>query len=184
MKNSAALLIIDMQKGSFTPATPRFDTPGVVYRINELSGLFREKNLPVIIIQHDGSKENEYLPGTSEWELLDEIIVKPADILVSKTANDCFYKSDLSKVLDNLKVKHLYITGCATDFCVEATIQSALVKDYDITVVKDGHTTASRSHIEAEMVIEHFNWVWQNLVPTQGKIEVVEFKKIVQDGIY
>ena len=42
-----ALLIIDMQKGSFVPETPRFDTKGVVNRINEMSAAFRSLNLPV-----------------------------------------------------------------------------------------------------------------------------------------
>lgn len=32
-----ALLIIDMQQGSFTPAAPRHDAEGVVNRINLLS---------------------------------------------------------------------------------------------------------------------------------------------------
>ncbi|MBT1687173.1 isochorismatase family protein [Fulvivirgaceae bacterium PWU37] len=35
------------------------------------------------------------------------------------------------------------ITGSATDFCVESTVQSARSKDYQVTVVKDGHTTMS-----------------------------------------
>tara|TARA_R110000796_G_scaffold252637_1_gene389548 strand:- start:41 stop:187 length:147 start_codon:yes stop_codon:yes gene_type:complete len=48
MKNRKALLVIDMQKGSFTPKTPRFDTDGVVKRINELSALFRKLSYAVI----------------------------------------------------------------------------------------------------------------------------------------
>ena len=49
MKNSkTALLIIDMQKGSFTDKTPRFDTNGVIKRINELMSIFRKQKLPVI----------------------------------------------------------------------------------------------------------------------------------------
>jgi nicotinamidase-related amidase len=30
MENMKALLIIDMQKGSFSPKTPRYDTKGVI----------------------------------------------------------------------------------------------------------------------------------------------------------
>lgn len=50
-----------MQKGSFTPNTPRFDTEGVVNRMNELSDLFRKSELPVIYIQHDGSGTGELM---------------------------------------------------------------------------------------------------------------------------
>ena len=71
MKKIKALLVIDMQKGSFTEATPRFDTDGVVSRINGLAQRLRAENQPVIFIQHDGTTNNEYIPKTTEWELLD-----------------------------------------------------------------------------------------------------------------
>lgn len=67
MKNRKALLIIDMQKGSFTSKTPRFDTKGVVSRINMLAELFRASHSPVFFIQHDGTKMKEFIPNTVEW---------------------------------------------------------------------------------------------------------------------
>lgn len=167
-----ALLVIDMQKGSFTEKTPRYDTAGIVDRINQLSQIFRSSNLPVIFVQHDGTSFNEFVPNTTEWELLDELNIMPDDILVDKYANDVFYKSDLQKILNDLQIDQLVITGCATDFCVESTIQSALTKEYHIVVVEDGHTTGERPHLNAVKVIEHYNWVWKNMIPTKGNIEV------------
>jgi len=166
------LLIIDMQKGSFTEATPRYDSVGVISRINKLTETFRSMNMPVIYIQHDGSRHSEFLPNTYEWEILDELIVKKSDLRIDKYVNDCFYQSKLKANLDNLGVEELYITGCATDFCVESTVQSALAKDYQITVVSDGHTTGDRPHLAGEKVIEHYNWVWTGMIPTKGKIHV------------
>jgi nicotinamidase-related amidase len=180
MQNKKALLIIDMQKGSFTPKTPRFDTDGVVNRINELARIFREAGFPVIYIQHDGTKANEFIPNSEEWELLDILEVEPSDIMTSKTANDSFYNSNLDLKLKELNINELLITGCATDFCVESTIQSALAKDYNIIVVSDGHTTGNRPHLSAEKVIEHYNWVWQNMVPTKGTIKVMYFEEILK----
>jgi len=165
-----ALLVIDMQKGSFTPKTPRYDTDGIVRRINALAKAFRNSGNPVIFIQHDGTNENQFIPGTTEWELLADLKVEPDDILIDKTANDSFYKSRLVEKLLELGAKELYITGCATDFCVESTIQSALSRDYRIIVVKNGHTTADRPHLLAVQVIEHYNWVWHNMIPTKGHI--------------
>ena len=75
----------------------------------------------------------------------------------------------------------MFITGCATDFCVESTIQSALTKDYNITVVSDGHTTGERPHLAAVKVIEHYNWVWNNMIPTKGKIDVKSTAEIRSD---
>lgn len=70
MKNRKSLLVIDMQKGSFSPRTPRFDTDGVVKRINELASIFREQDFPVIYIQHDGTGTGEFERNSTEWENL------------------------------------------------------------------------------------------------------------------
>ena len=169
-----ALLIIDMQLGSFKPYTLRHDTMGVIGRINELSGYFRANGWKVIFIQHDGTSENSFLPGSTDWQLLPELDVMPPDIIVSKTANDSFYKTELQEILVNNNITELYITGCATDFCVDTTIKSAHSKDYNVVVVADGHTTASRPHMNAETVIEHYNWLWADMSPTKHKIRVIK----------
>ncbi|OEK00204.1 isochorismatase [Roseivirga sp. 4D4] len=178
MENRKALLVIDMQKGSFTSRTPRFDRIGVVKRINELSLLFRELEHPVVYIQHDGTGTGEFEKNDPDWENLDDLNVEPTDVRIDKYANDVFYKSELHSKLKELNVNELFITGCATDFCVESTIQSALTKDYNITVVEDGHTTGERPHLKAEQVIKHYNWVWQNMIPTKGKIDVQKTEQI------
>ena len=178
MKSEKVLLIIDMQKGLFTAKTPRFDTEGVVARINKLAKLFREMNYQVIFIRHDGSGTGEFEKNTEEWELLDELQTNPADILIDKYANDAFYKSELQSVLNELQTSELYVTGCATDFCVESTIQSALTKDYHVVVVGDGHTTGERPHLNAEKIVEHYNWVWQNMILTKGNVSVKSFSDL------
>jgi len=178
MKNKKALLVIDMQKGSFTPKTPRFDTKGVVQRINTLAEMFRQSENAVVYIQHDGTGTGEFEKGTEEWENLDELIVKSTDILIDKYANDVFYKSKLQSTLSELGITDLFIAGCATDFCVASTIQSALTKDYTITVIKDGHTTGDRPNLKAKQVIDHYNWVWENMIPTGGNVEVKSAEKI------
>ncbi|WP_298555834.1 isochorismatase family protein [uncultured Algibacter sp.] len=174
-----ALLVIDMQKGSFTSKTPRYDTNGIIQRINKIAAVFRAKNLPVIYIQHDGTGTGEFEKESIEWENLNDLMVKQNDILIDKYANDVFYKSKLQSKLNKLQVSELIITGCATDFCVESTVQSALTKDYNITVVKDGHTTGERPSLKAKEVIDHYNWVWKNMIPTKGKVEVKTTDEII-----
>ena len=97
---------------------------------------------------------------------------------MSKTANDAFYQSELSAMLTARGVEELFVTGCATDFCVEATVQSALSKDYRVTVVEDGHTTGERPALSARQVIAHYHWVWRNLVPTRGSVRVMKYEEI------
>ena len=166
------LLIIDMQVGSFKPYTLRYDTFGVIQRINTLAQRFRNNNQFVIFVQHDGAKEGNFIPQTSDWQILPELRTLPEDIFVSKTANDAFYKSELESILHRFNITELFITGCATDFCIDSTIKSALNKDFKINVIADGHTTASRPHIDAQTAIQHYNWLWAEMTPTKYKIVV------------
>jgi len=165
-----ALLIIDMQKISFTESTPRYKTKETVENINTLSHTFRLHGETVIFIQHDGSNEGICIPRTEEWEMLNELNIHKNDIIVSKIANDAFYQSDLQKILEELQITELIITGCATDFCVDATIKSAISRDYKTTVISDAHTTADRLGMKAKSVIEYFNWLWTEMIPTQHAI--------------
>ena len=101
-------------------------------------------------------------------------------MILSKTANDAFYNTELETVLKKNKITDLFITGCATDFCVNATVHSALIKDYNIFVVKDCHTTTDRLDLSAEKVVQYHNWLWENMTPTKGKIKLVLSKDLIK----
>ena len=169
-----ALIIIDMQNGCF--ATPRLDREGTAERINTVAERFRERGLPVFFIQHDGTKENYLFPGTEGFEIIAELTRAPTDRIVVKTANSAFYETSLDADLRTLGISRLFICGLATDFCVNATIHSALVKDYDLIILSDCHTTADRPPLDARAVISYHNWLWAELTPTKGAIRVMPMK--------
>jgi nicotinamidase-related amidase len=169
-----------MQIGSFKPYTSRHDTLNVINRINTLSNYFRAKNDKVIFIQHDGTKENSFLPNTDDWQILPELMIHASDTIISKTANDAFYNTGLQAILAKNCITELFVTGCATDFCVDATIKSAVSKDYHVTVVEDGHTTADRPHLNAPTVIQHYNWLWADMTPTSSKIQVIKTNDLLK----
>ncbi len=164
-----ALLIIDMQRGSFTAETPRHDAEGVISRINQLAGRFRSSGDPVLFIQHDGTIHGDFIPGSEAWKLLPELEIRAEDSFIAKTANDCFYKSELTAALQKQQITEVVITGCATDFCVDTTVKSAVAKEYKVTVIADAHTTADREGITAESLIAHYNWVWKNMLPVEQR---------------
>ncbi|UZO81023.1 isochorismatase family protein [Aquimarina sp. ERC-38] len=177
--SKSALIIIDMQQGSFTSETPRYDDKGVINRINRLANLFRSLNGKVIYVQHDGTGSGTFEKGNWDWQILKELKIESTDYLLDKYVNDIFYRSNLLKYLGSAAIEELYITGCATDFCVASTVQSALTKDYKITVISDAHTTADRPKLKAKQVIDHYNWVWENMIPTKGEVKVKACNEIV-----
>ena len=174
-----ALLIIDMQIGSFTPYSARHNTMSVIENINLIAAHFRKNGNKIIFIQHDGSKENCFVPNTPEWQLLPELAQFSTDTFINKTANDSFYETNLEEILAENNITNLVITGCATDFCVDSTIKSALTKDYKVTVIADAHTTASRPYVDAVNLINHYNWLWSETTAAKHKIEVINTHEFI-----
>lgn len=174
-----ALLIIDMQAGSFEGTPPRHDADGVIDRINALSRTVRASNGSVIFIQHDGSRGDVVETGTDGWKILPALEMSKNDRIIHKTACDSFYRTDLQSTLDQDRIKKLIITGCATDFCVDTTVRAAASRDYEVIVAADGHTTRDRPHLDAASIILHHNWIWENLILPHSPVKVLPASEII-----
>ena len=90
------------------------------------------------------------------------------DRTVRKTSCDSFLHTDLDDVLKRIGTRELIITGCATDFCVDTTVRSALARGYRTIVPSDGHTTADRPHLKATQIIAHHNAIWSDFISPAG----------------
>ena len=119
-----ALIVIDMQQGSFGAATPRHDTAGLVGRLNRLAGMVREAGGSVVFIQHDGPPGDPHHPDLPGWKLLDSLEVQPADAIIRKKSCDAFLDTPLEEFLRARAIDRLIVTGCATDYCVDTTVRS------------------------------------------------------------
>ena len=168
-----ALIIIDMQEGSFTPRSVRHDAIGLIERLNRLSGRVRAAGGIVVFVQHDGSLDDVHHPTDWGWPILAELDRSAADIVVRKRTCDAFLETELGDLLIAQNVDQLIITGCATDFCVDTTGRSALARRYETIVPSDGHTTADRAHLPAERIIAHHNAVWCDYLGPAGPATVL-----------
>jgi len=173
-----ALLVIDMQVGSFQQDSPRYDADGVIQRINEIARNVRTTGGIVVFIQHED--KDGFQPGTKDWEILPTLERVETDLVVSKQACDAFYETELAAVLEKHGVQQLIVTGCATDFCVDTTIRAAASYNYEVIVVKDGHTTKDRPHLEAKLIITHHNWMWENLILPRSEVKVLPAIRVVE----
>lgn len=163
-----ALIVVDMQQGSFGPATPRYDADGLVARLNRLSAAVRAAGGAVIFVQHDGPVGDPHHPDLPGWRLLPDLDVRADDIVVRKTACDAFLNTTLDAILRARRASPLIITGCATDFCVDSTVRSALARSYPTIVPADGHTTRDRPHLPADKIIAHHNAIWADFLAPGG----------------
>ncbi|WP_368163685.1 cysteine hydrolase family protein [Aeromonas sp. R6-2] len=161
------LLVIDMQQGLFEQ--PRHQAEEVIGNINRLAGAVRARGGHVIYVRHDGLPGEELEPGSPGWALHPALEVGAEDGILAKRACDSFLGTDLAARLRILSPHRLLICGCATDYCVDTTLRSAVAQGFNVVAVSDAHTTADRPHLGAAQIIAHHHWMWQGLILPAGK---------------
>lgn len=128
-----ALLVIDVQKAffKFGPVTAQSLESAIEY-INAAIALFREKNLPVICVQHVDAGD-KLVPGEEGFDLPDALNILPSDLHIHKTYGNSFNKTPLAEELQKLGVDTVIITGFCAEYCVLATDRGA--RDIDVTPI-------------------------------------------------
>ena len=174
-----AIVVVDMQVGLLN-GTPKYELPAVVDRINALAAKVRDRSGTVIWIQHCGTDDDfrRHSPG---WALLPELARDPRDVVVEKRLNDAFAGTDLQATLQGVAADRVLIAGWATDFCVDATIRSAVSHNHHVVVVSDGHTVSDRPHLDAPTVIGYHNWLWGNLL-THRTVRIASTAQLLDEN--
>ena len=55
-----------------------------------------------------------------DWEILDELKPSPDEIVLNKTRNSAFIRTNFAEMLAEHKINHLIATGVGTNICVES----------------------------------------------------------------
>ncbi len=152
-----------MQEGLLR-GDPKYELAAVVERINRLAARVRQRGGCVLFVQHEGPPGDDFEPLAPGWSLLSAIKREPGDRVVRKTLNDAFFGTTLKSDLAELGAERVFVSGWATDLCVDATVRSAAALGFEVVVVADGHTVSNRPHLTAAQVITHHHWVWRNLL--------------------
>ncbi|GAW50001.1 MULTISPECIES: isochorismatase family protein [unclassified Nocardioides] len=147
-----ALVVVDLQHGVVT--TPTAHPMGdVVARSAALAAAFRDRGLPVVLAnvtglapgrtdaQQSGPSRPPRPPGWAE--LVAELAVSDADLLVTKQRWGAFIGTSLHERLQELGVTQVVLTGVATSAGVESTARSAYDHGYHVVLVTDAMTDRS-----------------------------------------
>ena len=153
------LLVIDMQAGVMPGC---FDERGVLSRTEALVRRARDEGIPVVWVHHDPVGV-----GTPDWELAAPLVRADDEPVVRKSYRDAFAETDLRAVLDGYGATRLVVAGAQSDFCVRTTTQRAAADGYDVTLVRDAHTTVDATAdgvpISGEQIIAHTNMYFAGL---------------------
>ena len=151
-----ALLVIDVQVG-IIEGFHAYRGRDVLEQINKLLAKARASNMPIIYIQHDGEKGHPLEVGSEGWHIHPAIKPHEGDLIVRKRASDSFFETTLQHELEARGTKHLIVTGCMTEYCVDTTARRAASLGYDVTLVSDAHTTIDNNLLTAAQIIAHHN---------------------------
>ncbi len=154
--SKGVLLVVDVQVGVVREA---WDAPQIIKNVARAVERARAQGAPVIWVQH---ADDELPHGSSDWQWVPELVPAEGETRIHKGFNSSFEKTALEEVLAKLGATHLVLAGAATNWCIRATAYGALERGYDLTLVKDAHTTQSMDldngvRIEAVNVIHELN---------------------------
>ena len=131
LDNVSALIVIDLQKGIV--GLPTVHPAGeIIGRVAQLARAFRERGLPVVLVNVPGAAPGRTDTGprkfslAADWtELVPELEQHPDDHIVTKQRVGAFHGTSLDDYLRQRGVTQVILTGVATSGGVESTARSA-----------------------------------------------------------
>ena len=154
--NKSVLLVVDAQVGVMSQA---WDAPRIIGNMSRAVERARLQGAPVIWVQHS---DEELAHGSPEWQWVPELVPAESEPLIHKRFNSSFEQTELEQELARLGATHIALAGAATNWCIRATAYGALERGYDLTLIKDAHTTGAMElddgvSIEAAEIIHELN---------------------------
>ena len=154
--SKSVLLVVDVQVGVMQTV---YDASKIIQNINVAVEKARSQGAPVIWVKHT---DNELIYGSPEWQLMPELSPAEGEIQIDKQFNSSFEQTSLEETLAQFGATHIVLAGAATNWCIRATAYGALDRGYDLTLIKDAHTTGTLefddgTKIEAADIILELN---------------------------
>lgn len=149
-----ALLVIDVQERFFeiSPETAA-SLRAAIWFINQALALFRERALPIVVVQHVDPAEG-LVPGAPGFEVSPALDLRPEDTRVLKTYGNAFNKTDLEAILRGAGVDTVVLSGFAAEYCVTSTFRGALDRDFTAVTLRSALAGVNPADIP---VIERIN---------------------------
>lgn len=79
-----AILIIDVQKGMFQMDPPVYNGGQLLQNLKKVISCAREKDIPLLHVQHNGPVGSPLEQGTDGWAIHEEIAPEENDVVLTK----------------------------------------------------------------------------------------------------
>ena len=173
LDTKAALVVIDLQKGIVGMGGQ--GAMEVVTKSASLAAAFRERNLPVILVNVAGRALGRTDVGfpkmdlPPDWtELTPELGAQPGDRRVTKHCFGAFANTGLDHMLRGQGVTQVFIAGISTSIGVESTARAAYDLGYNVVFVTDAMTDRDA---------ETHRWCVEKIFPRLGETATTDLVK-------
>jgi nicotinamidase-related amidase len=170
-KGRTALLIVDVQNGTFGPAqkttAPEFHAVAaarVIPNIRRLLDACRHGRLEVIYtvienLTEDGRdrsldyKLSGFNIARGSWEarVVEDIAPQGDELVLPKTSSSPFNSTNLDYLLRNIGIEDVFVTGFLTDQCIDHVIKDGADRNYFMTCVHDACAAETNARHEAAL---------------------------------
>ncbi len=146
-QNQTAVLIVDMindfqfSHGEALLAQTKKMLPNII----QLKQYAKDHHFPIIYVNDhynlwraDLQRIYKKCLNDQNQDLLDQIVPHETDYFLIKPKHSAFHQTALQALLYELGIKHLIITGIAGNICVLFTANDAYMREYTLSVPKDG----------------------------------------------
>lgn len=99
--------------------------------------------------------------GTWDFEIVDELKPQEGDLVVLKTRYSGFAGTTLDSLLRTRGIRYLFLTGIATNVCVESTLRDAYFLDYWPILIADATLQAGPPEMQSATLFNvetFFGW--------------------------
>ncbi len=151
-----ALMVVDVQAGVMQECANAAQTIANVARTVERA---RAAQVPVIWVQHES---DELKRDSDTWQWVPALVPAAGEARVYKQFNSSFEQTNTDELLAQAGVSHIVLAGAQSNWCIRATAYGALERGYDLTLVKDAHTTSdldlgNGTRIDAATIVRDLN---------------------------
>ena len=134
--NRTVLLVVDFQVGVVAAA---WDASRVGANIAGAVARARAQGAPVIWVQHEDADMQR---GAPAWQFAPELVPATGETRIYKKYNSAFEETSLEVELARLGATRIVLAGAMTNWCIRSAAYAALERGYDLTLLKDAHTTS------------------------------------------
>ncbi len=171
------MLIIDVQNDYFKGGKSELYNPiGAMQNIEKALMIFRQKNLPVIHVQHINNHEGAtfFLPDTDGVLIHKSLTPLQGEHLVIKHTPNSFFETNLLDIFKKKNINDIVICGMMSHMCIDTTTRACKDLGIKVTLLEDACATKNLSFngktIPAETVHNTFmaslNGMFANVIKT------------------